>query len=190
MTIKSSDEQKYFGLKPRDSSLIVPLPADVDLPHDIAETLSDLPALNNLRMFARVPRTFNIVMSFIDQMFNHGTFDKRLRELMYLRISYLHGLCYEFRHNRLFSLNLGMTEEEIAAIAVDGDVAGLDPDANLECKAAEEITRDIRVSDDTQDKLLRRFDLDTVSELIVLVTWCNMLIRYIECMRVPYEENL
>lgn len=109
---------------------------------------------------------------------------------MYLRISYIHGLYYEYRHNRLFSLNLGMTEDEIAEIATDGEVTGLDPDANLVCMAAEEITSDISISDETLEKLLERFDLDTVSELIMLVSWFNMLIRYVECMRVPYEENL
>jgi len=86
MTSKSSEYQKYYGLRPRDSKVTIPLPKDDDLPLDVVETLSGLPKLNNLRMFARVPRAFNILMSFIDQMFNHGRFDKRLRECMYLRI--------------------------------------------------------------------------------------------------------
>jgi len=83
-----------------------------------------------------------------------------------------------------------MTEDEIAKIATDGEVTGLGPDANLVCRAAEEITRDISISDETLKRLLERFDLDTVSELIMFVSWFNMLVRYVESMRVPSEENL
>lgn len=184
------NEQNYFGLKPRTSAVSIPLPADKELPADVLATLSGLPGLNNLRMFARVPRCFNTLMTFIDEIFNHGSFDKRLRECMYIRIAYVCGLYYEMRHNLLFARNLGMTDEEIAALTRDGEVTGLDSDASLACRAAEEITKNISVGDDTLKKLLARFGVDTTSELIMLVSWFNMLIRYVESMRVPYEENL
>lgn len=190
MHSRINDEKKYFGLKPRSSTVSIPLPKDEKLPADVVSTLSELPKLNNLRMFARVPRCFNTLMSFIDEIFNHGSFDKRLRECMYIRIAYVCGLYYEMRHNLLFARNLDMTDEEVAALTVDGEVSGLDADANLACKAAEEITKDISVSDETLKQLLTRFDIDTVSELVLLVSWFNMLIRYVESMRVPYEKNL
>lgn len=187
---KGKSDQKYFGLKPRSSEVSISLPQDEELPPEVVSTLSDLPKLNSLRMFARVPRCFNTLMSFIDEIFNHGSFDKRLRECMYIRISYVWGLYYELRHNLLFARNLGMKEEEIAALTSDGEVDGLGDDANLVCQAAEEITKNISISDGTLRQLLDRFDVDTTSELILLVSWFNMLIRYVESMRVPYEEYL
>ena len=190
MNLKNNDDQKYFGLKPRTSAVSVPLPEDNELPAEIVRALSVLPKLNNLRMFARVPRCFNTLMSFIDEIFNHGSFDKRLRECMYIRISYLCGLYYELRHNLLFARNLGMSDEEFDALTADGEVNGLDSDANLVCLAAEEITRNISISDETLERLLKRFDIDATSELVLLVSWFNMLIRYVESTRVPYEENL
>jgi hypothetical protein len=186
----NNGSQKYFGLKPRSSKVSIPLPLDEELPAEVVRTLSQLPKLNNLRMFARVPRCFNTLMNFIDEIFNHGSFDKRLRECMYIRISYVCGLYYEMRHNLLFARNLEMTDEEFAALTRDGEIDGLESDANLVCKAAEEITKNISISDETLKQLLERFNIDTVSELILLVSWFNMLIRYVESMRVPYEENL
>ena len=186
----NKEDQKFFGLKPRSSRISIPLPQDKELPTEVVKTLAELPKLNNLRMFARVPRCFNTLMSFIDEIFNHGSFDKRLRECMYIRISYVCGLYYELRHNLLFARNLEMTEEDIVALTSDGEVDGLDEDANLVCKAAEEITKNISITDETLKKLLERFDVDTTSELLLLVAWFNMLIRYVESMRVPYEENL
>ena len=82
MNANNIDDIKYQGLKPRDSSVSIPLPKDEELPAGVVRTLSGLPKLNNLRMFARVPRCFNTLMSFIDEIFNHGSFDKRLRECM------------------------------------------------------------------------------------------------------------
>jgi len=189
MNANNNEDIKYHVLKPRDSSVSIPLPEDEELPVEVVRRLSEMPKLNNLRMFARVPRCFNTLMSFIDEIFNHGSFDKRLRECMYIRIAYVCGLYYEMRHNLLFARNLGMTDEEIATLTVQGEVVGLDVDANLPCKAAEEITQNISISDETLKQLLARFDIDTVSELVLLVSWFNMLIRYVESMRVPYEEN-
>lgn len=190
MNKQIKNEQNYYGLKPRTSEVSIPLPGDNELPADVLAALAGLPRLNNLRMFARVPRCFNTLMSFIDEIFNHGTFDKRLRECMYIRIAYVCGLYYEMRHNLLFARNLGMTDGEIAALTKEGEVDELDADANLVCKAAEEITKNISVSDDTLKELLGRFGVDTTSELILIVSWFNMLIRYVESTRVPYEENL
>ena len=190
INIRNNDERNDFGLKPRTSAVSIPLPADNDLPTEVTATLSGLPRLNNLRMFARVPRCFKTLMSFIDEIFNQGNFDKRLRECMYIRIAYVCGLYYEMRHNVLFARKLGITEVEIAALTSDGMVTGLDADTNLACRAAEEITKNISLGDDTLTKLLRRFGVDATSELILIVSWFNMLIRYVESTRVPYEENL
>jgi len=180
MNISDEDIKKRFGLEPRTSAVSIPLPADKELPAGVVAALSALPRLNNLRMFARVPRCFSTLMSFIDEIFNHGSFEGRLRECMYIRIAYICGLYYEMRHNLLFARNLGMTDEEIAALTRDGEVNGLDPDAVLACKAAEEITKNISIGDDTLKELLARFGVDTTSELILLVSWFNMLIRYVE----------
>jgi hypothetical protein len=51
---KQNDDKKYFGLEPRTSNVSFPLPKDEELPAEVVSTLSELPKLNNLRMFARV----------------------------------------------------------------------------------------------------------------------------------------
>ena len=82
-----------------------------------------------------------------------------------------------------------MSHDEINALTAKGAVTDLDDKANLVCKAAEEITKNISVSDNTLAQLIDTFGLDDTSEIIMLVSWFNMLIRFVESMRVPYEEN-
>jgi hypothetical protein len=64
MNANNNEDQEYFGLKPGDSSVSIPLSKDEELPAEGVRTLSELPKLNNLCMFARVPRCFNTLMNF------------------------------------------------------------------------------------------------------------------------------
>lgn len=176
-------------IKPRGSEISVPLPTDADLHPDIVKRLHELPPLNNLRMFANVPQCFVSITSLIDQLFHRGRIDPKLREYMYLRIASRHKLYYEYRHNLHFCQNLGITDAEIAAL-ISGEVEQLSEDGRLVCKAAEEITSNISVSDETLEALLQRFGTEGTSEIILLVAWFNLLIRYVESTRVPYEKNL
>ena len=133
--------------EPRTSKVSVPLPEDAALPPDVRKRLSALPPLNNLRMFANVPQCFRPITDLINALFHDGKIDPKLREYMYLRIAIKYGLYYEYRHNLLFSEQLGVTDAEIAALRCDGVVDQLGDDGNLVCKAAEEITESFSASD-------------------------------------------
>lgn len=176
-------------LEPRRSNVAVPLPDDADLAPDIRQRLKQLPPLNNLRMFANVPQCFLTITSLIDQLFHQGTIDPKLREYMYLRIAIKYGLYYEYRHDLLFAQQLGATDAEIAALRSER-VDQLGDDGNLVCRAAEEITERFAASDATLSALLDRFGKDGACEVILLVAWFNLLIRYVESTRVPYEADL
>ena len=175
--------------EPRKSTISVPLPENAALPPDVRKRLAALPPLNNLRMFANVPQCFLAITDLINALLHDGKVDPKLREYMYLRIAAKCGLLYEYRHNLLFAEQLGMTDAEVAAVTPDGPVEGLDEDSNLACKAAEEITADISITDATLKALLDRFGTEGACEIIMLVSWFNMLIRYVESTRVPYEPD-
>lgn len=177
-------------LEPRQGTVAVPLPDDAALAPDIRQRLEQLPPLNNLRMFANVPHCFLTTTTLIDQLFHQGTIDAKLREYMYLRIAIKYGFYYEYRHNLLFAEQLGATDAEIAALRSDEPVDQLGDDGNLVCRAAEEITERFTVSDATLSALLDRFGREGACEIILLVAWFNLLIRYVELTRVPYEKDL
>ncbi|WP_170335118.1 carboxymuconolactone decarboxylase family protein [Ruegeria arenilitoris] len=177
-------------IEPRIDSVSVPLPKDADLPSEVLQRLEKLPPLNNLRMFANVPQCFEHITDLINALFNQGTIDPTLREYMYLRIAIKYGLYYEYRHNLGFARQLGMSKVEIDALHVDGKVDGLDEIGNLVCAAAEEITENLRTRDETLRALLAHFGREQTSEIILLVSWFNLLIRYVEATRVPCEQDM
>ena len=177
-------------LEPRKSKVAIPLPDEAGLRPEIRQRLAQLPPLNNLRMFAHVPQYFLSITTLINQLFHESKIDPKLREYMYLRIAIKYGLYYEYRHNLLFSEQLGITESEIAALRSDGNVDKLSDDGNLVCAAAEEITENFSVGDETLSALLDRFGKEGACEIIFLVSWFNLVIRYVESTRVPYAKDL
>ena len=55
----------------------------------------------------------------------------------------------------------------------------LGADGNLVCAAAEEITERFSVGDKTLTALLERFGTEGTCEIILLVSWFNLLIRFV-----------
>lgn len=175
---------------PRQTKVDVPLPTGAEITEENLARLKELPPLNNLRMFANVPQCFLTITDLINKLFNEGTIAPKFREYMYLRIAIKYELYYEYRHNFLFCKQLGMSDQEINALRSDGKVDQLDDAGNLLCAAAEEITENFSPSDETLSGLLDNFDKAQVCEIIMLVSWFNMLIRYVESTRVPYEDDI
>ena len=83
-----------------------------------------------------------------------------------------------------------MTESEITALRTEGNVDKLGDDGNLVCAAAEEITENFSIGDENLSVLIDRFGREGACEIILLVSWFNLLIRYVESTRVPYERDL
>jgi hypothetical protein len=82
----------------------------------------------------------------------------------------------------------GVTDDEIGKIAVTGSVDGLGEEDNLLCRVADEITRDVRLSDDALAEILARYGVRQAMELILCCSFYNMVSRILESTRVELEE--
>ena len=69
-------------------------------------------------------------------------------------------------------------------------MTSLDPEGNLLCRAADEISRDVRLSDEALAALLERYGVRQATELILCVSYFNMLSRFLESTRVELEQGL
>ena len=115
--------------------------------------------------------------------------DARRREIAILRVAHATGAGYErAQHERLARL-AGVIEEEIAAIAVEEPVTSLDEEANLICRVADEVSRDVRLSDEALADLIERYGEREASDVILLVSYYNMVSRFLESTRVELEDQ-
>lgn len=167
----------------------VPLPADADLPADISNVLQSLPPLNVFRMMANAPASFQGLVAFASSILLQSEFDARKREIAILRVGHVTRSQYEWTQHVRLGKALGVSEGEIRAIAVDGAVSGLDAEGNLLCRVADEISRDVRLSDEALAAILERYGVRQATELILCVSYFNMLSRFLESTRVELEAE-
>ena len=169
-------------------SVRIPLPKDADLPKDIHEALSSFP-LNVSRMLANAPASFKAFLDLAFSILFKSEFDPRKREIAVLRVAHVTRSIYEWTHHVGIAKKTGVKDEEIEKIASDGPVSSLDEEGNLLCRVADEISRDIRLSDEALNLILERYGVRGATELILCCSYFNMLSRFLESTRVELEEE-
>ncbi|MFZ0888725.1 MAG: carboxymuconolactone decarboxylase family protein [Candidatus Binataceae bacterium] len=167
----------------------VPLPDDSQLSPEVRETLKPLPPLNVFRMMANVPASLKPLVEFAASLLFRGDFDRRKREIAVLRVARVTRSKYEWTQHVALAGRLGVSDAEIAKVAVDGPVTTLDEEGNLLCRVADEISRDVRLSDEALKQILDRYGVRQATELILCCAYFNMLSRFLESTRVELEEK-
>ena len=82
-----------------------------------------------------------------------------------------------------------MSEAEVAAIGTEEPVTSLDEKCNLICRVTDEISRDVWLSDEALEQIIARYGPREASEVILLVSYYNMVSRFLESTRVEVEDE-
>jgi alkylhydroperoxidase family enzyme len=162
----------------------VPLPRDEDLTEEVRATLGSLPPLHVFRMMANAPASFQPFLAMAGSVLLGAEFDARKREIAVLRVARVTHSEYEWTQHERLGRNLGVSESEIGIIRDEDPVESLDEEGNLLCRVADEISRDVRLSD-----VLERYGVRQATELIVCCSYFNMLSRFLESTRVELEAE-
>lgn len=93
--------------------------------------------------------------------------DPILREVLILRTAVLIGSNYEWHQHQKIALRLGMPEDTIEKIRT-GAVTS-EPDVDLFMNCANELITDHRLTDDTWNQMMSRFELTYVLDAIFTV---------------------
>jgi AhpD family alkylhydroperoxidase len=166
----------------------IPLPSDDELEPKHREMLAGLPSLNVFRMVAGAPRAVRPFMELGAAVLSTAL-DARRREIAVLRVAHATNARYEWAQHEQLARNSGVTEAEIGAIGTEPLVTSLDEECNLICRVADEISRDVRLSDDALEQISERYGPRDAVELILLVSYYNMVSRFLESTRVELEDE-
>jgi hypothetical protein len=82
-----------------------------------------------------------------------------------------------------------VSDAEIGAIGSEDPVVSLDAEVNLICRVADEVSRNVRLSDDALEQIVERYGPRQAAEVILLVSYCNMVSRFLESTRVEIEPE-
>jgi alkylhydroperoxidase family enzyme len=166
----------------------LPLPADEDLPDEIRATLAGLPPLNVFRAVAGVPASFRPFLELGGSLLSGAKIDPRNREIAILSVASETGASYEWAQHEQLAATAGVSPAEIEAIR-DGDPSALDADGALALRAATEISRDVRISDQALALLVERWGNEGAAELILCISYYNMVSRFLESTGVELEPE-
>jgi 4-carboxymuconolactone decarboxylase len=166
----------------------IPLPTDDELDPQHRELLANLPPLNVFRMVAGAPRAIQPFLA-LGRAVLSTALDARRREIAVLRVAQATRAPYEWVQHEQLARNAGVTEAEIKAIGAEERVTSLDEEGNLICRVADEVTRDVRLSDEALEQIIDRYGPREATELILLVSYYNMVSRFLESTRVEVEDE-
>jgi 4-carboxymuconolactone decarboxylase len=166
----------------------IPLPSDDELTPEHREMLNKVPPLNVFRMVAGTQRGLRPFLQ-LGAAALSSSMDARRREIAVLRVAHATSAGYERAQHERLARVAGVSEEEIAAIAAEEPVASLGEEANLICRVADEVSRDVRLSDEALAELIERYGAREASDVILLVSFYNMVSRFLESTRVELEED-
>jgi alkylhydroperoxidase family enzyme len=164
-------------------------PKDEDLDPELRELISVLPPLNLFRMLGNAPASIKEFLEMGGSILMRSQFDARKREIAILRVGHVNNAPYVWHHHVEIGKTTGITDEEIEKIACDGPVTSLDEEGNLLCRVAEEISRDVRLSDEALAQIVERYGNRGATELILCCCWFCLAARFTESTRVEVEEG-
>jgi alkylhydroperoxidase/carboxymuconolactone decarboxylase family protein YurZ len=171
------------------SQVTIPLPTDEEAGRIIGAGYDPKMTLNVNKMMAGTEDMYPPTAAFIKAIFQAEGIDPRTREMIMLRAAKALNSAYEWQANVILGKNAGLTDEEIEAAASDGPVAGVKPDYVLVCKATDELSQMATLTDATVAELLERYGAVISRKLILIISWFNLLSRFLNGCRVPLETT-
>jgi len=171
------------------SKVSIPLPSDKVIRRVIGESYNPDKVLNVIKMFAGTGDMFTATIGFVNAVFKVQDVNPKAREIIILRAAKILNAPYEWQANAKFASNVGLSENEIMAASVDGPVTSIDPEYVLLCKATDELSTTATLTDATLSEMLKRYDETLCRKFVLIISWFNLLSRFLNGCRVPLETT-
>lgn len=166
----------------------IPYPEMESLSEEVRALVESFP-MNVARMVANAPASMKGFLEIAQSILFYSEFDPRKREIAVLRVAHVTHAIYEWTHHVTLAKNYNVKDKEIEIICTEDPVKSLDDEGNLLCRVADEISRDVRLSDDALSQILKRYGTRGATELILCVSYFNFLSRFLESTRVDLEHS-
>lgn len=170
------------------SKVAVPLPSDDEAKKVIGGSFNP-DTLNVIKMFSGTGDMYSASVGFVNAVFQAEGINLKAREMIILRSAKILNSPYEWQANVVFARNVGLSEDEINAVASDGPVTGINPEYVLLCKATDEMTKTGTLTDATLTEMMKRYDVTHCRKYILIIAWFNLLPRFLNACRVPMETT-
>ena len=170
-------------------ALAIPLPSEATVSQLIGPSYDASRTLNAVKMLAGAGDLAGPAISLMHAVFKAADVDAKTRELIIVRTAKAVGCEYALRAGAVIAANTGLTAEEIGAAMGDAYAGGLTPEYMLLCQVVDDLSIGGNLSDATLRALLTRYDGETCRKLVLMVCWFNLVNRFENGCRVPFEPS-
>ena len=171
------------------TSVAIPLPDEDSVRRVIGDSYDPVTALNVVKMLAGTEDMFGATVGLVKAVFSAEGIDPKLRQIIILRAAKVLNAPYEWQANVPMSLNNGLTQGEIDAVATDGPVTGIGSDCVLVCLATDQMSTSGTLTDTTLQALRDRFGDVLARKFVLIIAWFNLLSLFLNGCRVPLETT-
>jgi alkylhydroperoxidase family enzyme len=128
-----------------------------------------IPMPNVLATLMHHPTLAGPFLVYNNVLLRSPTLDARLRELMILRVAWRTGSTYEWAQHLRIAAGVGITAEEIEAVAHGTDAVAWPALETVVLTAVDELVDGYRIADDTWSRLAEQLDERQLVELVFVV---------------------
>lgn len=141
-------------------------------------------------VLAHHPDLTRAFLSFNRHVLYENTLGERLLEILVLRVALLRGSAYEWAEHAAVARELGLSDEQIQAVAVGPDAQGLSTTESLLLRAVDELRYDSNFSADTWNELKEHFDTRQIMDLLFTVGAYDTLAVAFNCFGLEVDQDL
>ena len=142
---------------------------------------------NFYRVMAHRPEAMREFAALYKTLMGPGVLERRIKEMVYLAVSYVNECRYCGTHHVKGALAAGLSETEIREIEMENN-QHFTPKEQAALHYARELTRTASVDDDTRYRAQELFSADQFVELALIVSLANFTNRFNNGLAVPLEE--
>ncbi|OBJ54582.1 carboxymuconolactone decarboxylase family protein [Mycobacterium sp. 1423905.2] len=169
------------------------------LPVDEAKAAADqagvpdyMAELSIFQVLLNHPLLAGVFNDLLASMLWHGALDRRLRELVIMRIAWLTGCEYEWTQHWRVASRLGVSADDLVGVRDWGSCNGFGPTERAVLAATDDIVRHGAVSDASWAACAREFDSDSavLIELVTAIGAWRMVASILQSLDVPLEDGV
>ena len=146
--------------------------------------------MHGLGLILHHPQLAKAFLTFNNHVATASSLNKRVRELLILRISWLRRSEYEFVQHVVVGRNAGLSEADLERVQIGPDAQGWDAiDADL-VRAVDELHLDARIQDATWNRLAAHFSTAQLIDLVFAVGCYDVLAMVFKTLGAQLEPGV
>lgn len=144
---------------------------------------------NLYRTLGHNPEVLDAWLAFAWPLRHAATSDRALRELVIMRTAQLTTADYEWRQHWSMALEVGVSEEQLAALGAWPDADAFSPAEKAALRMTDELGSTADLGDDGWAALRSHFDDRECVELVLTAAFYSCVSRVLGGLHVPLEES-